>query len=121
MPNEVILIVIIVIVAIIIISIYIYFTLSEQRHDIENIALNEIEIGMKKEQVDEVLGSGKLEKTTQNYIQYRYIENNKISDAAYSINWNLKGGRTYFRNRKSYLSIKFSKDTMEVIEIINKL
>lgn len=121
MFNEWFIIAIIVIIVVVIISFYINFTLNEQRKEMENMSLSEIEIGMKKEQVDELLGCGKLEKTTQSYIQYRYLEKNKITDVAYSMNWNLKSGRTYFHNRKSYLSIKFSNDTMEVIEIINKL
>lgn len=92
-----------------------------ERKEREIKALTEITVDMKKDQVDSVLGYGQLEKTTKTYIQYRYMETTKLGNVSYSINYNLKGGRYYFHNRKSYMSIKFSKDTMKVIEIVNKL
>ena len=94
---------------------------SIERKELENRALQEIKVGMKKNQVDVLLGESVLEKTTKTYVQYRYLVTTKTNNVSYSMNWNLKGGRTYYQNRKSYISIKFSYDTLEVIEIINKL
>ena len=87
----------------------------------EQKALAEIAVGMKKTKVDELLGKGQLEKKTKTYIQYRYLQTIKLDNISFSRGWSLKSGRTYYHNKKSYLLIKFLLETMEVIEIINKL
>ena len=76
---------------------------------------------MRKVDVDNILGEGILEKSTKKYIQYRYMEKQKLGNVTTSMSWNLRNGRSYHHYRKSYLSIKYSVDNQDVIEIINKL
>lgn len=106
-------------IVIVIVCLYIFIKRMKIRKQKEQNALTNITIGMKKEQVDNLLGLGILDKTTKTYISYKYMEEQKIGNTSYSMNWNFKGGRTYYHAKRSYLLIKYSKDTLEVIEIIN--
>lgn len=61
-------------IVIVIVCLYIFVKRMRIRKQKEQNALTNITIGMKKEQVDNLLGLGILDKTTKTYISYKYME-----------------------------------------------
>ena len=70
-----------------------------------------------KGEIESILGEGKVEKVLKDYYVVSYCDNNIVRFASSEANFNLYGGRTYKRNQKIAIKVKYDKLNDEVVEI----
>lgn len=70
-----------------------------------------------KKEVESILGEGKVEKVLKDSYVVSYCDNNIVKFASSEANFNLYGGRTYSKNQKIAINVKYDKQNDEVVEI----
>lgn len=70
-----------------------------------------------KIEIESILGDGKVEKVLKDSYVVSYCGNNIVKFASSEANFNLYGGRTYKRNQKIAINVKYDKQNDEVVEI----
>lgn len=70
-----------------------------------------------KKEIELILGEGKIDKVLKDSYVVSYCNNNIVKFASSEANFNLYAGRTYKRNQKITINVKYDKQNDEVVEI----
>ena len=83
-------------------------------------AFNSIISCQNKEQIENILGEGKVEKILKDSYIKSYLESAITKRSQSESNFNVYGGRTYMRNQKISIQVKYNKIDDSIVEIIKK-
>lgn len=83
-------------------------------------AFNSIISCQNKEQIENILGEGKVEKILKDSYIKSYLESAITKRSQSESNFNIYGGRTYMRNQKISIQVKYNKIDDSIVEIIRK-
>ena len=70
-----------------------------------------------KKEIELILGEGKIDKVLKDSYVVSYCNNNIVKFASSEANFNLYAGRTYKRNQKIAIKVKYDKQNDEVVEV----
>ena len=83
-------------------------------------AFNSIISCQNKEQIENILGEGKVEKILKDSYIKSYLESAITKRSQSESNFNIYGGRTYMRNQKISIQVKYNKIDDSIVEIIRQ-
>ena len=83
-------------------------------------AFNSIISCQNKEQIENILGEGKVEKILKDSYIKSYLESAITKRSQSESNFNVYGGRTYMRNQKISIQVKYNKIDDSIVEIIKR-